>query len=278
MELLKTCEAGKYFSSGETVVFLSWSDMEEDLILRKMKSRFTSDWPAKWEEIRTSIPEGPFEFRSSPPLKGNKLIEDLADLYFLTKADLLFAGFGVKTAENLLRSIGKSKSQPLEKVVYSLGIRHIGRENAKVLADKFGSLDALGRATWIDIILIDGVSAAIGASILDYFHTEGSWRNIEKMRLGGLDYAFGYSSKKEDFAPSPIRGKVFMFTGRLCMPRTAAQEKVESLGGIAGSTVSPHTDYLVVGEKPGSKLGKAVALGIRRLPEEDFWTLLGGNR
>ena len=284
MELIKTCKAGRYFRHNGKVVFLSNQDMNSDYLVKLLRSRFTDNWPSKWEEVKASISEGPFPFTSSENTRKGELIEDLADVFLLTRADWLKMGIGDDHADTLMLSLGKSKCQPLHKVLFSLGIRHIGRENAKVLASKFGSLDKLGRATWTEIISIPGISATIGTSILEYFHSEDTWRNIEKLRLAGIDYAFGYQSptptrpsyKTITFTPgtiafpaekpNPIKGKTFMFTGKLeCYTRHSAQEKVESLGGIAGSSVTSNTDYLVVGDKPGSKLGKAMALSIKRL-------------
>lgn len=296
MELIQTCEEGKYFRRSGKVIFLSNQDMEVDLIVKSIKSRFDSEWPTRWEEIKASIPEGPFPFKVSQDGRKDSLIRDLADTLLLTKADWLRMGMGDDHADNLITEAGKSKLQPLNKVIFSLGIIHIGRENAKMLADRFKSLDKLGRATWKEIILTPGISATIGTSILDYFHSEDSWRNMEKLRLAGCDYAFGYQDPKEEpkerppsksitfipgtiafpaERPNPIKGKTFMFTGRLeCYTRHLAQEKVESLGGKAGSSVTSNTDYLVVGESPGSKLGKAIALGIKRLSEGEFLELL----
>lgn len=276
MELIQITEMGRYFRYNGRVIFLSNQEMDSDYLVKSIRSRFTQEWPSKWEEIKASIPEGPFPFTSSQNDRKDSLIEDLADILLLTRADWLRMGMGDSHTDSLMASISKSKSQPFHKVLFGLGILHIGRENAKLLADRFGSLDKLGRATWKEIILIPGISATIGASILEYFHSEDSWRNTEKLRLAGIDYAFGYQTPKEaPVVSNLVKGKTFMFTGRLeCYTRHQAQEKVEDLGGITGSSVTSNTDYLVVGDSPGGKLGRAVALDIKRISEEEFLDFL----
>jgi len=182
--------------------------------------------------------------------------------------------------EKLLKEIAKSKSQSFHKVLNALGIRHVSEGTSKLLSKYYDSLDTLGRAPLEELLEVEGLGSTRVSSLFIWFHTESNWREVEKLRLGGVDYAFGYQEPiQEEIRETPIEGKVFMFTGRLTLlTRAQAQKLVEEKGGVAGTSVSKSTDYLVVGEKPGSKLIQASLLGVKIISEKEFLDLTGSPR
>ncbi len=267
--VISESELGVYLSlySGK-VVYLFWNEIEEHKLISKMKTRFEESWPTTWNSIKEDLPPGPTIPSTPQPVMG--LIQEGADLHLLTIVDLLLSGiFSRTTGENLLKELGKSKSTPFHKVLIALGIRHVGEGTSKLLSKYYNSLDILGKATLEELTLIEGLGSTRIASIYIWFHTEGNWRTVEKLRLGGFDYAFGYEPPA--VRDNLIKDKVFMFTGRLTLfTRNKAQALVEGKGGIAGSSVSKSTDFLVVGERPGSKLAHATLLGTKVISEKDF--------
>lgn len=277
LKKIKTAEMGVYYQldTGK-VIFISHPDMAHTLQMSAFRSRFEEDtWPLLWMLIKISIPIGPVEFKNSPRVNPNGLIEDPADLYFLTKGDLLRCGNTQEImADKLLINIEKSKKAPLNKLLYGLGILGVGREWSKKLAKRFGSIDQLGRAPWKELVLIPGLGSTIARNILEWFHTEANWKMVEKLRIAGVQLEIP-SAKEVPVVTSGLSGRTFMFTGRLeTMTRAKAQATVIEAGGLVGSGVSRNTDYLVVGDKPGSKLGHATALGIPRITEQEFYSLL----
>lgn len=174
--------------------------------------------------------------------------------------------------ENLLAAIEASKAQPFHRVLYALGIRHVGEVTAKLLAEHFGSLDALCRATMDELQAIPEIGPRIADSICTFCNDPEERQLIARLRKAGLAFSAERQSKQSQ---QPLRGKTFVFTGELdSMTRTQAEELVESLGGRATSSVSKSTSYVVVGHMPGSKFTKAQQLGIPILSERDFLELL----
>jgi len=256
--------------------YILWNELREYFIVSKLRDKFEEEWPTKWNEIRNELPEGPTIPYTLTYSKG--LVQEGADLYHLTLADFLLYGISKTTAENLLKEIGRSKTKPLDKVICALGIHDIGEGTSKLLARHFDSLDKLGKASLNELSLIEGLGETRISSIYSWFHSERNWKTVEKLRLGGLDYAFGYQNEPQE-KESQIKGKTFMFTGKLTLfTRSQAQSLVEENGGIAGVSVSKTTDYLVVGEKPGSKLAQASLLGIKVIPEEKFLELVSPSK
>ena len=258
--------------SNGKVEYLFWNEIEEHKLVSIIKEGFEENWPSTWNSIKETLPPGPTVPLTPYPQIG--LIQGPADLYFLTLLDLLLSGiFSRTTGEKLLVEIGKSKKNPLGKVINALGIRDIGEGTSKLLAKHFDSLDELGKASPGELLSITGLGEARVISLFTWFHTEGNWKELEKLRLGGLDYAFGYR-KPQGKRESPIKGKIFMFTGKLSLfTRDQAQSLVEEKGGIAGTSVSKNTDFLVVGEGPGSKLAHASLLNVPTLTEKEFLEL-----
>jgi len=276
LKIIETCDSGVCCQLGNgKVVFLSHEDIAYTYHMYAFRSKFEEDWPLLWMLRKMDIPMGPIEFRNTPRTQEGALIEDPADIYFLTKVDLLQCGnIQDLTADKLLIAIENSKCRPLGKIIFALGIPHVGREWADKLAQEFSSIDALGRATWEDLTSIPGLGVTIALSILEWFHTEGSWKMIEKLRLVGVQLEIP-STEDVSITVEPLARKTFMFTGRLeTLTRSKARALIEGLGGIAGSAVSKNTDYLVVGDKPGSKLDRAIALDIPRISEEELYELI----
>lgn len=271
------CEIGAYLDNGYGVELLLWKDMEEKLLISESLARFDREWPAKWLDIQGTLPKDVDTFPDiSPP--RTKLVEDPGDFYSLTKFDLLMAGTGEKTTERILKGIAESKSLPFSKVLFGLAIPNVGRTTAQQLAKRYRSLDNLGRATFQDLISNEGIGATVAMSVLNWFHHEENWKTVEKLRLGGVDYAFGYeypkTNKEEVPVVTKVAGKEFMFTGRLSITRARAQLMVSEAGGYNGTSVRKDTDYLVVGEDPGEKVMKATALGIPMITEEEFFKMV----
>ncbi len=202
-----------------------------------------------------------------------QLIKDAADLYYLTKEQLLsLERMGEKSADNLLKSLEKSKNCSLAALIFSLGIPLVGLTVAKTLAKTFGSIDKLSKTPYEELVAIDAIGAKIAQSVTDYFTAERNQEFLKRLKLAGIkmEEESQEIAKNEAFA-----GKTFVLTGTLStMERKAAQEKIESLGGKAASSVSKKTDYVVVGENAGSKLNKALELGITVLSEEEFLNML----
>ena len=200
------------------------------------------------------------------------LIGDPADLYYLRREDLLrLERMGEKSADKLLRNIEASKERGLARLLFALGIRHVGSEVAALLAAHFGSLDALAKASEEEIQTVEGVGPKIAESVCAYFRDPKKMQIIEKLRRAGV------RMEEEARAPAegPLVGMTFVFTGTLAaMPRSRAEALVVSLGAEAASSVTRRTTYVVAGADPGSKLQKAQAYGIPVLDEEGFFRLL----
>ncbi len=204
------------------------------------------------------------------------LVRDVADVYYLTKAQLVgLERMGDKSAENLLRAIEASKSRPVARLLFALGIRHVGAQTAALLINAFGSLDALAAASEAEITAVEGVGPKIAASVRAWFDEPRNRTVLEKLRRAGLRFS------EEPTAPAtglPLAGKSLVITGRLeRWTRLAAEARIKELGGTVSDTVSRKTDYLVVGADPGSKLRRAQQLGTRILNEAEFEALLAGK-
>ncbi len=206
------------------------------------------------------------------------LVKSLADLYSLTKEQLLTLDrMGDKLATKILNNIQRSKERPLSRIIFALGIPHIGSEMADLLAKHFPSIDALANAQEEDLLKIPGIGPKIAASVAAYFRNEGNRELIRRLREAGVKLAEGPQVAQQ--APLPLSGKVFVITGTLeSMTRSQAEERVKALGGKVGSGVTRGTDYLVVGAEPGSKLQQAQRLGTKLLSEQEFLQILTGQR
>lgn len=203
------------------------------------------------------------------------LVKDVADLYYLTPKQLLgLEKMADKSVSNALESIDASKDRPLARVIFALGILHVGEEYAELLADKFSSIDDLAKTGREELLSLPSIGPKIADSIVAFFRQEGNRRVIKKLREAKVKLA------REEARPEklPLTGEEFVITGKLeSFTRSEAEARVKELGGKAGSDVTKETSYLVVGADPGSKLAKAEKLGIKTLSEAEFLELLNQN-
>ncbi|MEM2838835.1 MAG: NAD-dependent DNA ligase LigA [Thermoplasmata archaeon] len=199
------------------------------------------------------------------------LVKNIADLYTLDMESLTeLERMGEKSAGNLLSEIEASKNRGLERLLFGLGIRHVGETVADDLAARFRTMDELMKAGKEELMRVNGVGEIIADSIVDYFSEPSNRQLIEKLRKLGVE--MGAKEKRQ----GPLEGKTFVFTGTLkSYPRAEAARKVQELGGKVGSSITKKTDFVVLGESPGSKLAQAQKLGIRLLSEEEFKRLVG---
>ena len=200
-----------------------------------------------------------------------KLVQNVADIYALTEADFMqFERMGKKLCENLLGSIENSKSRELSRLIYALGVRHVGEHTAKLLASAFGSIENLARASEEELISVREVGPQVAASIADFFRNRENLQVIERLAAAGVS-----PKVEEKRVGGRFTGKTFVFTGALTrFSRDEAKKMVEQEGGHAAGSVSKKTDYVVAGAEAGSKLEKAVQLGVRVLTEEEFLELM----
>ena len=194
------------------------------------------------------------------------------DIYRLKKEDLLgLELFKDKKADNLLAQINKSKEQPLSRLIYALGIRHIGEKNARVLAQHFKTMSAFISAGLEELARIGDIGPVIAEAVTEFFKSEATRGMAEE--LGKLGLRMDEPERKG--SGGALEGKTFVFTGELkTMTRGEAQEKVRELGGKETSSVSAKTSYVVAGADPGSKYDKAKKLGVPVLTEEEFLRLI----
>lgn len=199
------------------------------------------------------------------------LVARISDLYRLRREDLLAVErMGEKSAQNLLDEIERSKGMSLGRLIFALGIRHVGERVAEILAERFPSLEALSHAPVEELTALRGVGPQIAQSIVSFFQNEENRRLIAELAAVGVDPRAGEPQA------GPLSGKVFVFTGTLGgLTRDEAQRLVISRGGRVASTVSRQVDYVVAGENPGSKLDRARELGIPVLTEAEFRRLIG---
>ncbi|MCS7210101.1 MAG: NAD-dependent DNA ligase LigA [Chloroherpetonaceae bacterium] len=202
------------------------------------------------------------------------LIEDAGDLYFLEKARLItLERFGEKSAQNLLDAIEQSKSRSFDRLIYALGIRHVGVATARALAQRFPSIAALQEASQAELEAVEDVGSVIAESVYNFFRRESTKRLIEKLAKAGVRLQADQAQVPK-VVSEKIAGKTFVFTGALSVTRDEATRMVLERGGKVASSVSKKTDYVVAGEEAGSKLAKAKELGIRVLSEQEFMQML----
>ena len=201
------------------------------------------------------------------------LVEDPADLFLLKEGDLIpLERFAEKSAKNLIEAIQSRKKITLSKFIYALGIRNVGEETAQDLADHFGSIEKLAQASLEDLQKIKEIGPVVAQSIYDYFQEKRNRQFLEKLKKVGIKV----EKEKKEERERKLGGLTFVLTGGLrAMTREQAKEKIRQLGGKVSESVSRNTDYLILGENPGSKYQKAKKLGIKILSEEEFLKLIG---
>lgn len=201
-----------------------------------------------------------------------KLVHDLADIYTLTKEDVLqLDRFADVSADNLISAIAAAKTPQLSRFIYGLGIRHVGSQTAIDLAEHFETLNKLSVATLDELLQMDGVGVVVAESIIGWFADEDNQKLLDKFE------SLGVRPHHESRARGPLHGKSFVVTGTLTtMGRDIAAERIRALGGTFQSAVAKDTDYLVVGKNVGaSKLKKAERLGTKQITEQELLKLLG---
>lgn len=200
------------------------------------------------------------------------LVKDPADLYYLKKDDLLgLERMAEKSAQNVLNAIDAGRGRPLHRVLFALGIRHVGSETAALLAQHFGSIDALLAASEEELEAVPTIGPVVAQSVQQYFRDKANRKLIEKLRKGGVRMAAGAPAARA----GPLSGQSFVITGTLGdTSRAEAEARIRSLGGATGSSVTKATSYLVAGESPGSKLDKARKYGTKVLSADELLVLL----
>jgi DNA ligase (NAD+) len=200
------------------------------------------------------------------------LVKDVGDLYSLgdeqkRKRLLDMEKMADKSVAHVLDSIEASKNRPLARIIFALGITHIGDETAELLAEHFTSLDELSRAQREQLVDIPSIGPKIADSILAFFRQDENRSIISKLMRAGVKL----EAEKVKPRQLPLAGLEFVITGRLeAFSRQEGEARIKALGGKAGSDVTRKTSYLVAGADPGSKLARAEALGIERLSEAEF--------
>ena len=204
-------------------------------------------------------------------LKEN-LIENIADLYSLKAEDVeKLDRMGKKSAENLINAIQKSKENSLDKLIFGLGIRHIGKKAGKLLAENFSDIDEIASASAENFANIEEIGLKMGESIVKYFGNNQVKDTIERLKEAGVNTKGG----KKEITDARFAGMTFVLTGTLATySRQEAQEIIEGFGGKASSSVSKKTTYVLAGEEAGSKLDKANALGVRVIDEAEFKAMI----
>jgi DNA ligase (NAD+) len=200
------------------------------------------------------------------------MVKDIADIYKLTKDDLLkLERMGDKSAQNVLNEIERSKKLPLERVIYGLGIRFVGERTAQFLAEHFGDMDELVKAREEELQQVEEVGPRIAKSIVEFFAEPNNRELVGELRAAGLTFK---GKKKE--RGTKLLGKSFVLTGTLAnYTRDEAKKMIEDAGGKVTGSVSKKTDYVVAGADAGSKLDKARELGVKVIDEKEMETLAG---
>jgi DNA ligase (NAD+) len=199
------------------------------------------------------------------------LVKDVSDLYFLTVDDLAgLERMADKSAQNVIDAIQKSKGAGLERLVYALGIRHVGEHIARVLAGGFGSMEKLMSADEPSLMEIKEAGPEVARSVVQFFSQEGNVKTVKRIQESGV-----VISPARDKVTRDLEGLVFVFTGGMeHYSRDEARKLVEDKGGRLSSSISKKTDYLVAGKSSGSKLEKGKELGIKIISEEELRNLI----
>ncbi len=228
----------------------------------------------RWELLKHFVSRGAMDIdglgeKLLDALMRANLVKDPADLYALGKEDLMaLERMAEKSSQNVIDAIEASKNRPFSRLIFALGIRHVGDQVALLLADHFGSLDALMAASQEEIEAVEGVGPKIAASIAEYFADENNRAVTERLRASGLRFE---QERQPVRAGLAFSGLTFVVTGRLeRYTRSEIEAKIKQLGGVVADAVTKKTSYLITGEEAGSKLKKAQQLGTTVLSEEEL--------
>ncbi len=213
-------------------------------------------------------------------LVNAKLVANIPDIYGLTAEPLVqLERMGEKSVTNLLAAIERSKAQPLWKLLFGLGILHVGATGARALAIRFRTLDALLAVSLEEIVRTPDIGEVVGRSVHDFFGNPANVENLDRLRAAGVNFGERDPDTGGQAAAggSAIAGTRWVITGTLSRPREEIAEQILERGGKVSGSVSNKTDYLLAGADAGSKLGKARTLGVKILSEEEFQALLAGG-
>jgi DNA ligase (NAD+) len=204
-------------------------------------------------------------------LVSTGFVKDVADLYHLTEEQLEpLERMGKKSAKNLLEAIQRSKGTTLARLIYGLGIPQVGEHAANLLADEFGSLEILVRASPEELQAVHEIGPETAREIRAFFDLEQNKDVVQRLRAAGIDPRIEKRPQS-----GKLQGKTFVITGTLSIPRDEATRRVRACGGKVTGSVSGKTDYVVVGADPGSKADKARKLGVTTIDEAGLERLLG---
>ncbi len=209
-------------------------------------------------------------------LVDKEFVRSVADLYDLTEEQLCgLDRMGKKLAQKLVEAIAQSKNQPWSRVLYGLGIRHVGNVNAQLLTQKFPTVEKLAEASQINIETVYGIGEEIAQSVYQWFRIDANKSLISRLQTYGLQFATTEEGLKVDNANRKLVGSTFVITGTLpTLKRDEVKALIQKAGGKVTNSISKKTDYLVVGEDAGSKLAKAKELGINQVSEAQLLELL----
>lgn len=204
------------------------------------------------------------------------LVRDAADLYSLRKDDLLkLERMGEKSADNLLAALAESKKNELDKLLFALGIRHVGAKVARILATEFGSMEKLQQAQPEELAQIRDIGDKIAESVVTWLNVPANIDLVERLAAAGLTMTFTPTASQED---NPFFGKTLVFTGTMpTLGRAEAKTMAQDVGAKVSGSVSKKTDYVIAGAEAGSKLEKAQQLGVTVIDEAEFLRLLKGE-
>jgi DNA ligase (NAD+) len=206
----------------------------------------------------------------------SNLVHSAADLYDLTAEKLMsLERMGKKLAEKLVSAIAQSKNQPYSRVLYGLGIRHVGSVNAQLLTERFANVEELSGVSAASIEGVHGIGPEIAQAVYQWFRVPANQSLIARLKAAGLQLQSEVKNPNLATTNLQVAGKSFVLTGTLpTLKRDEAKDLIQKAGGKVTSSVSAKTDYVVVGEEAGSKLEKAQSLGIELLSESELLELL----
>lgn len=204
-------------------------------------------------------------------LVNKGLVKNISDIYYLTRDQISgLERMADKSAQNIIDAIESSREKQLPKVVFALGIRHVGEQTGKLLASKFGCIESLMEADEGTLQTVDGIGPEIAQSIVKFFKQDDNKKEIERLRFAGVKFTPVKTTKEEK-----LKNKTFVLTGSLSsFTREEAKEKIEALGGHVSASVSRNTDFVVEGADAGSKVDKARELSVSIITEEEFLKML----
>jgi DNA ligase (NAD+) len=237
---------------------------------------FAKCWAQRFELLKHFVGRGSMDIESvgeklAWSLIEQKLVYDPSDVYQLTREQLIaLERMGDKSAQNVLDNIAASKGRTLTRVLFALGIRYVGYQNAELLARAFGSMDAVRAASLEQIVGVEGIGPKIAESVYTWFRDPDNLRFIDKLIAAGVNM-----TEESVTRGGPLAGLTIVVTGRLERhSRAQIEQVIKELGGVVGDAVSKKTNYLVAGEDAGSKLAKAQKLGTPILDEAGFEALV----